>query len=268
MAHSKMRKYLAQAFSPRSLAEQECLVQRLVDEFIRQLRGMGEQKQTFNIAPWFNMLTFDIIGDLTFGVAFEGVKSGRIHPWITRITGAMTQGALADCFRRFPILAKVLTTVASGHIQRVIADTKINEKYSIDPVRKRIASKTNRKDLLTRILAHRDKELISDVQIAAHASDFVLAGSETTATALSCITYYVLLTPLASSRLVKEIRGNFKAYHEINATSTSSLQYLNTGILEGLRIYPPLPLALPRVVPKGSDIVDSHFLPANVFRRV
>lgn len=37
---------------------------------------------------------------------------------------------------------------------------------------------------------------------------------------------------------------------------------MHAVILEGLRIYPPLPFALPRVVLEGGDTVDSHFLPA------
>ena len=31
-----------------------------------------------------------------------------------------------------------------------------------------------------------------------------------------------------------------------------------------MRIYPPLPFALPRVVPAGGDTVDGHFLPEGV----
>jgi len=129
---------------------------------------------------------------------------------------------------------------------------------------RRINKKTDRKDFLTRILENREEGQISDVQIAAHASDFVLAGSETTATALSCITYYLDRTPSALKALHEEIRGTFKSYSEINAASTVSLRYLNAVIFEGMRIYPPLPFALPRVVPEGGDSVDGHMLPAGV----
>ena len=31
-----------------------------------------------------------------------------------------------------------------------------------------------------------------------------------------------------------------------------------------MRIFPPLPFALPRVVPAGGDTVDGHFLPEGV----
>ena len=150
-----------------------------------------------------------------------------------------------------------------GTIQKLIADCKINEEYSLNLVKRRIAKKTERKDFLTRILENRSSD-ISDIQIAAHACDFVTAGSETTATALSCITYYLFKNPHANKALLEEIRSSFASYDEINAASTAKLRYLNAVALEGLRIFPPLPLALPRVVPEGGDTVAGHFLPAGV----
>ena len=92
----------------------------------------------------------------------------------------------------------------------------------------------------------------------------MLAGSETTATALSCITYYLLRTPHALRALQEEIREAFGSYNEINAASTAPLKYLQAVALEGMRIYPPLPFPLPRIVPRGGDTVDGQFLPAGV----
>lgn len=90
------------------------------------------------------------------------------------------------------------------------------------------------------------------------------AGSETTATTLSCATYYLLKYPEVLRKLQKEIRSTFSNYNEINAQSTASLRYLHAVCLEALRIYAPLPFALPRVVPEGGDTVDGHYLPAGV----
>lgn len=91
-----------------------------------------------------------------------------------------------------------------------------------------------------------------------------IAGSETTATALSCASYYLLKKPRVLRLLQQEIRYAFKAYSEIDGTSTVPLKYLNAVALEAMRIYPPLPFALPRVVPAGGDTVDGHFLPEGV----
>ena len=113
-------------------------------------------------------------------------------------------------------------------------------------------------------MANNDEKSASALQLAAHASDFVIAGSETTATALATITYYMLRNPKIERKLRQEIYNNFTHYDEIDGRSTQRLPYLKAVILEGMRIYPPLPFALPRVVPEGGDHVDGHFLPAGV----
>ena len=92
----------------------------------------------------------------------------------------------------------------------------------------------------------------------------VLAGSETSSTCLSTITYYLFKSPHAAAKLQNEVRGRFTSYGDITAASTATLEYMQAVILEGLRIHPPLPFALPRLVPKGGDTVDGHFLPAGV----
>lgn len=117
---------------------------------------------------------------------------------------------------------------------------------------------------MTRILDKRNPEEVSDLQLAAHASDFVLGGSETTATTLSCIVYYLLKNPDIMVKLQNEIRTRYRLYAEINSSSAQNLPYLKAVILEGLRIFPPVPFSLPRVVPQGGAEVDGCFLPAGV----
>ena len=114
--------------------DQEALIATVVDRFIEQLQTVGAD--SLNMVDWYTMMTFDIIGDLAFGETFEGIETGNKHPWITRIEGAMMQGALADCFKRFPLVAKVIMASIPGTIKQLIADTKTNEQYSIDLVEK------------------------------------------------------------------------------------------------------------------------------------
>lgn len=91
-----------------------------------------------------------------------------------------------------------------------------------------------------------------------------IAGSETTATALACITYYLQQNPEVLRNLRKEIRSSYDCYEEINDSSTVGLHLMNAVILEGMRMYPPLPFPLPRVVPEGGSTIDGHYVPAGV----
>jgi cytochrome P450 len=76
--HGRMRKYLSHAFSDRSLKEQEILVSEIVDLFIEQVGKKGSGPEGTEMVMWFNLTTFDIIGNLAFGESFDGVKSGRL----------------------------------------------------------------------------------------------------------------------------------------------------------------------------------------------
>lgn len=93
-----------------------------------------------------------------------------------------------------------------------------------------------------------------------------IAGSETTATTLSCATYYLLRNPEIYDELRKEIRSTFSSYEDIDSASASKLKLVNGICLEAMRMYPPLPFALPRVVPRGGDSVHGHMLPEGVSR--
>jgi len=66
-----------------------------------------------------------------------------------------------------------------------------------------------------------------------------LAGSETTASLLSGVVYYLLINPSILEALVKEIRTAFSTEDEITMASTSGLKYELAVIEEGLRIFPP-----------------------------
>jgi cytochrome P450 len=66
-----------------------------------------------------------------------------------------------------------------------------------------------------------------------------LAGSETTASLLSAVVYYLLINPSILDTLVKEIRTTFHTEDEINMARTSGLKYELAVIEEGLRIFPP-----------------------------
>ncbi|KAI1348872.1 benzoate 4-monooxygenase cytochrome P450 [Xylaria sp. FL0043] len=262
--HKQMRNYLAGAFSDRAILDQEEIVAASVDAFIHIVGVRGSRKEGFSMSKILVSLAFDIAGDLSFGESFGALKSERLHPWIEVSLNAVLQGEIADALNRFPILQTVLPLVMSRKLNELTKDTKKNEELSRRVVEMRVKRKTGRKDFLTQILEDRDPNVVSDQQVAAHASDFVIAGSDTTSTALSTLLYYLLKHPAAMARLTDEIRNSFQRYDEITYNSTLPLPYLRAALLETMRIYPPVPMGLPRIVPEGGDTVDGVFLPGGV----
>ena len=65
-------------------------------------------------------------------------------------------------------------------------------------------------------------------------------------------------------KVTAEIRGTFKSEDEIDFASVSTLPYLLACLDEALRMYPPVPTGLPRVVPKGGANIAGNYVPEKV----
>lgn len=134
--HRGMTKYLANAFSDRSLRQQELLVAKGVDAFVRRVGEEGTAPGGIDLVMWFNLATFDIIGGLAFGQSFDGIANGTQHFWVSIVIKAMRMGALADCFKRFPSVGFVFQKLFRGRLAKMIEDTRRHEQYSMDLVRR------------------------------------------------------------------------------------------------------------------------------------
>ena len=96
----------------------------------------------------------------------------------------------------------------------------------------------------------------------------LLAGSETTATLLSAVTFYLLKYPETMNRLVQEIRSSFTTEEEITQVSVQKLKYQLAVLEEALRIHPPTPNGGARVVPKNGENIGGYRVPGGVSQAV
>ncbi|OAA63392.1 benzoate 4-monooxygenase cytochrome p450 [Niveomyces insectorum RCEF 264] len=94
---------------------------------------------------------------------------------------------------------------------------------------------------------------LRDIDVAAECLDHMAAGIETTGDAL-CWTMWLL-----SLEENKEIQRRLR--EELLVDATPSLPFLEAVIKEGLRLFPSIPMSLPRVVPAGGREVDGYWLP-------
>lgn len=100
--------------------------------------------------------------------------------------------------------------------------------------------------------------------MSSNAFILILAGSETTATALSGVTYLLLTHTDVLERLKQEVRSTFKSADEININSVGRLSYMLAVLNEALRMYPPATANLVRQVPPGGAYIAGHFVAGGV----
>lgn len=168
-------------------------------------------------------------------------------------------GSLFSIFRRMPYLLPLAPFMLP--ISKLKKEREEHIEFSRTLMRKRIEKGNNRADFFGHLLTSNDKQP-SEEFLRTNASSLLIAGSETTATTLAGVTYFVLERPECLRALQQEIRTAFKSIEEIDHISTRDLPYLGAVVKEGLRIFIPLPINVPRVSPGA--VVDGNYIPKGV----
>ncbi|CAI7619872.1 unnamed protein product [Penicillium glandicola] len=262
--HSRMRRLLTHAFSNKALGEQEEILQMYAGMFIEKLKGlMGSAvSQNIDIACWFNFTTFDLIGDLAFGEPFGCLSNSTYHWWVRIILDAVKASAYLKVFWFYPFLVPLVRVLVPKHL---LQKRQASFDLSVEKIRRRLALGATRPDFTSYILKHaKDGKGMSSEEMDANSAVFVLAGSETTAALLSGVTYYLLRCRDKYERLIREVRDAFEKDADIKLSTLFDLPYLNAVLTEAMRIYPPIPSMLPRIVPEGGAMINGQYVPGRV----
>ena len=265
-AHARQRRAFANSFSDKSLRDQAPVIESYVDLFISQLKtsssGQQLKTRTIELSQWFVFLMFDISSDLSFGEPFGSLQARKAHPWV-EIAEDFGRGlSLIASVNLYSPLDKLLRYVIPKHIrQRQIDHRDMSAAYS----KKRLALDAERPDWVSPAKKYSDqKDVLSEGEWAINMTIFIFAGAETTSSALTAIVRHLLQSPGALRRVTDEVRSRFETSGEIKVASTGKLPYLNAVIDESLRVAPPSAIGVPRVVPKGGEVICGRWVPEGV----
>ncbi|GJE88302.1 cytochrome P450 [Phanerochaete sordida] len=244
--------------------------------------------------PWLNFETFDIIGDLAFGAPFGMLEAGRDTARVPKSEArAMKSYGRKDDGLEWSTAPAIQVIRGSGHANFVIGCLpphfrplvkKVRElmagftsprflgKIAIAAVAKRLSSELTRKDFLSHIVAARDEDgkPLSEQEVTSEAISLIVAGSETTASSLGAIVYYIARDQGVQAKLQQELDEALGA-PELDANTdevvapfdaVKNLAYLQDVINEGLRLHSTLGFGLPREVPVGGLTVAGRTFPA------
>ncbi|EON96224.1 putative cytochrome p450 protein [Phaeoacremonium minimum UCRPA7] len=260
--HGALRRQLAHGFSEKSMQNQEPLIRKYVDMLIDRLHEKGQGGLApVNMADWYNFTTFDVIGDLAFGESFGCLEDSDYHPWVKAIFELGRVGVFFQAAAHYPMFQKLLMSlIPKSALERRQHHIDLNKAK----LQKRMELGQDRPDLIEGLLQKKDDWNLDMEKLEANSALLIIGGSETTATLLSGVTYLLLMNQSALDRLTHEVRSAFSNEEDITLVSAGQLPYMLACLEEALRMYPPVPLGLPRVVPKGGATVAGHFVPEKV----
>ncbi|KAK3355434.1 cytochrome P450 [Neurospora tetraspora] len=256
--HTQLRRALSNSFSDASMRGQGPLIGKYIDLLIHKLHEQGEEGRVpLNATSWYNCVTFDITGDLIFGMPFGALAGNANHPWLQFILGSLKSmsplGALSYVGLHW--VAQVLWKMLGAEVFR-------KSMESVDlMLKERLKMPVDRNDLFVGLVQRQEKLGLSFEKLSANAWFLVLAGSETTATTLSGVTYFLTQNPEVLKRVTQEVRTAFKSVEEIDINSVNKLTYMLAVLNETLRLYPPVTSNLPRIVPRGGAKVLGEYIP-------
>ncbi|KAF5531048.1 cytochrome P450 [Fusarium mexicanum] len=257
-----VRRALQPGFSERSRRAQEPIIMTHIDLMIRRLHDKCEGGETpLDMVSWYDFTTFDIQSDLAFGETFGCLEASRYHAWVSDTFKLSRAGRLLRLLNYVPRLKRILFLLVGKSAEKQLKEhTKVPRLKLMKLID---GSKEERPDLIRNLIQRKEDLGLSMEELQANAMILVRAGAETTATALSGLTFYLLTNTVALQKVTLEIRSAFKDEHEITFTSTGHLKFLQACINEALRLYPPISIGMPRVTPHAGALICGHYVPGD-----
>lgn len=202
------------------------------------------------------------MADLTFGESLNQLTDSSYHPWVKAAFSHVKTLSITRVCRAWPGLTRLLRAMIPKELKQ---RQKQHLAFSAGMIDRRMQLKTERPDIWNLIARHSEEDGgLAPSEMHSNGALFMFAGTETTATQLSGLTYLLLKNPDQMKRLIGEIRSSFESFEDMTMTKLSQLEYLGACIEEGLRLYPPVPVGMPRTVPTGGAVVCGQWVPGGV----
>lgn len=132
--------------------------------------------------------------------------------------------------------------------------------------RTKLGDETDRRDFFYHLLKARDPETglgFSTPELWGESNLLIIAGSDTTSTALAATLFYLVRSPAALAKVVEEVRSRFGDVEDIRqGAALNGCTYLRACVDEAMRLSPSVGGIVPREVLSGGMTVDGVPVPA------
>ncbi|GAP84455.1 putative cytochrome p450 monooxygenase [Rosellinia necatrix] len=249
--HARLRRSLAPAFSEKALKAQEPLLQKYTDLVVARVRQAAE----VDLSALMNFATFDIMADFAFGESLHMLEKGQYSDWVAKVFNSIRILPFVQMIEFYPLAKKIFDLIEPEVIAKMRSE---HFDHTVTRVNKRLNHGSDKPDLWDFVLG---AEVLTLKEMHVNAELFMAAGTETTASLLTGVTHYLVQNPSKMRILVNEVRTSFSSADEIDLEGLARLPYLNACLREGMRVYPPVPSGLPRIVAEGGNSILGKWVP-------
>ncbi|KAK2017445.1 cytochrome P450 [Colletotrichum eremochloae] len=267
--HRRQRRIFSHAFSDRAVLKQESLIQGHVRNLLRKLADGNEEPTSshghVDLVTWLSYLAFDIMGDLMYGEPLGMLDSDEsARQWVRDTYSTIKTVTLGMAMMGWhpPLGPLLLKYIWGGSAKRRAQ----HNRFSMDRVDKRLdRGDDSGSDVWSMIMQNSGGEKqpgITRGEMYSNAATFMIGGTETTTAATSALTYLLLTHPAKMATLRAELDAAINDPEvDLTFNGLRKLPYLNACIEEAMRLYPPAPTPMPRMVPRGGRIICGRYVP-------
>ncbi|XP_062111873.1 cytochrome P450 CYP94D108-like [Humulus lupulus] len=247
------RKTASYEFNTKSL--RNFILQNVVVEIktrlVPVLEKASELGQVLDIQDVLERFAFDNVCKLAFNVdmgCLGSVGEGAVIG--THFMAAFQEAATLSCdrfFYVFPPLLKIKKFLSIGSERRLKTAVFAVHKFADNIIRSRLESKKEEigeEDLLSRFIENDDNspEYLRDIVIS-----FILAGRDTTSSALTWFFWLISTRPGIQEKILNEleairVRTGKRIGDTYGIDELKDMNYLQAGIYESMRLFPPVPI--------------------------
>lgn len=258
--HASTRSKMAAGYSGKEVDGLELRIDANVQRLLDLVRRYATEKKPFDLGHKAQYFTLDVISDLAFGEPFGDLETDSdVHGYIGAMEESMPTIIVTTVMPwvirllQLPIFKGMLPSdkdrVGVGRAM-AIAKKVTAERFGPDPKVQR--------DMLGSFIA----KGLGQEQVESEILMQILAGADTTATAVRATLLYIISTP----RVVEAMRQETVQIRSLPGSiitddEARTLPYLQAVIKEGLRIHPPVVGLMSKEVPPEGDTFKGVYLP-------
>ncbi|MEA5470059.1 cytochrome P450, partial [Spirulina sp. 06S082] len=233
----------------------------IICQITREVFAEIQSQTTFSTRAKMQEITLEVILQTIFGLQ-KGGQYDNIKELLLSFLKIFSS-PLRSLIIFFPILQKDLGKWSPGG--RVIEGREqLYHLLQAEIEERRKNPDLLGEDILSLMMSAKDEngESLEDLELKEEMITLLFAGHETTATSLAWAFYWIHRCPEIREKILQELEtlGNNPEPDLI-----AKLPYLNAVCKETLRIYPIIPIALPRTNKFPLDLMGYHFEPETRF---
>ncbi|MCJ1309092.1 hypothetical protein MMC25_002747 [Agyrium rufum] len=268
--HARKRRVLSAGFGDAAMRGAEDIMVKVIEIFCTQL-GKDEMvsppeeggwSKAKNMAKWTNYLSYDVLGELCYGKSFDTLTSD---------TNRFAIDLVGMASRYHYINAQIPRMKELGLDRLFFRELRKKRLRFMGYSRARLSERqklgedTDRRDFFYYLLKAKDPETgegFGPVELWGESNTLLVAGSDTSSSAMAASIFYLLHYPRSLERLAKEVRSSFSSAAEIvSGSKLSECTYLRAVLDEAMRLSPPVLALLPRRILPGGMTIDGHHYP-------